>query len=51
MVEGVNVAAAVEADAVSTSNTEPHEIRITDHGKIRTFVTFALNFLQVSLIA
>ncbi|KAF8581074.1 hypothetical protein K439DRAFT_1517220 [Ramaria rubella] len=32
----------------STISNEPHEMRITDHGKIHSFVTFALKFLQVS---
>lgn len=36
---------------VSTSNAEPHEMRVTDHGKIHSFVAFALKFLQVGPIA
>jgi len=37
-----------DANTESAPNFEPHSIRITDHGKIHSFVSFALKFLQVS---
>lgn len=43
-----DVAVVTDDGMGSISNSEPHEMRITDHGKIHSFVSFALEFLQVS---
>lgn len=34
-------------NTIMNSSTGPHEMRITDHGKIKGFVAFALKFLSV----
>lgn len=33
----------------SNDDTTPYHMRITTHGKIRTFVKFALDFVEVNL--
>ena len=40
--------AAGTAEMQSLPDSEPYEMRITDHGKIQSFVSFAVKFLQVS---
>jgi hypothetical protein len=35
--------------ATASNISEPHEMRITDHGKIKNFVTFALKYLSVGI--
>ena len=46
--ETAEAAAVADAHMRSLPTSEPHEMRITDHGKIHSFVSFALKFLQVS---
>ncbi|KAF8518470.1 hypothetical protein JB92DRAFT_2902653, partial [Gautieria morchelliformis] len=46
MAEESTEAAVAGADMGSLPNSEPHEMRITDHGKIHSFVSFGLKFLQ-----
>lgn len=37
--------------APASNDLGPHEMRITDHGKIKNFVAFALKYLKVSGVA
>lgn len=41
----------ITPDVVDASeDTSPHHMRITSHGKIRSFVKFALNFIEVNAL-